>query len=470
MWQIGAGSNATGNAVATAPDGSLVLGGEFSAIGGSPANHVARRVGATWSPLGSGVAFNVHALAVANDGTIYAGGWNSGSQILAHVQRWDGTAWTTLWQGTACYPEGCWAWVKALAFASNGDLFVGGGWQQFAGVSSAGLVRWNGVNWSVVAPTFLFDVSALLRTNNGDMLVGGYVGPIGGGSPHLVARWDGTMLTPFAAGAPAAMVLALGQSPNGDVIAGGTFQTIGGIAANRIARWNGTTWSPLGAGMDDAVRSITVLPNGDVIAGGSFTNAGGIAANRIARWNGTSWSPVGSGVNAHVMAMALLPAGELIATGFFSTAGGHPAGQVASVVPTCPANASAYAAGCAGSAGQVSLAAVQWPWLGADFVARASGVPASSIVVNVVGFASASGPLSSLLPLANPGCSLSVSPAFLGTSLPANGAAVLTLAVPNAMALVGQTFFDQAVVFDLSGGAVHAITSSNALQLTIGAL
>lgn len=55
--------------------------------------------------------------------------------------------------------------------------------------------------------------------------------------------------------------------------------------------------------------------------------------------------------------------------------------------------------------------------------------------------------------------------------MPSAGTAFVAIAIPNAMALVGQTMRYQLLPaqFDASGG-LTAVTSSNALQLTFGTL
>lgn len=462
------GSNGAARALTLLTEGSLVAGGVFNALGGASANLVARRVGTTWSGLGNGTFGPVMALAAASNGDLFAGGYEISSQSRAFVQRWNGSSWSTPWFGTACYPEGCSASVDALATRLDGELVVGGRFQQFAGVPAAGLARWNGTAWAAVAPGLDCRAFALLRVTNGDIVVGGYITPVGGGAAHMVARWDGTSFFRFGLGGRFDYVLALAERPNGDLVAAGDFQTIGGVPANRIARWDGSSWSPLGAGLDAPVESLVALPDGDVIAGGQFTNAGGVVANRVARWDGSSWSAIAGGMDDAVTSLAFLPMGEVVAGGHFTTAGGAVSCHVARLLPTCGAAAASYGAGCTGAAGTVSLTVMQLPWIGADFVARVQGVPPTALALHLIGFSQVSVPLSVVLPTALPGCTISVAVAWIDMLNTSNGTAVARVTVPNDVTLVGQSFFDQAVVLEMAGGAMQAATSSNALRLTIG--
>jgi hypothetical protein len=56
-------------------------------------------------------------------------------------------------------------------------------------------------------------------------------------------------------------------------------------------------------------------------------------------------------------------------------------------------------------------------------------------------------------------------------ALSAAGGLATQLPIPNSMGLPGTTFYEQVVAAQLDAlGAITAITSSNALQLTIGSL
>ena len=63
-----------GTAMALAPDGSLYAGGDFHEAGGVTVNHVARWDGSQWHALDTGTVGDVYALAVDAAGNLYAGG------------------------------------------------------------------------------------------------------------------------------------------------------------------------------------------------------------------------------------------------------------------------------------------------------------------------------------------------------------------------------------------------------------
>jgi len=251
---------------------AIYAGGMFTKAGDVEVNHIARRDGTSWVPLGSGVDGEVHALAVFDDDgngpnqpALYAGGdfWHAGGGTAHNVARWDGTAWTPL---DDIYNEG-----------TNNDVYT------LAVFDDDG----NGSN-----PPALY--------------VGGYFT-----SPaRYIARWDGTSWSPLGSGTNSLMrALAVfdedGDGPNPPALyAAGAFTTAGGIEANYIAQWDGTSWSPLGSGTNSIIRALAVFdedgdgPNPPALyAGGMFTMAGDVEANYIAKWDGISWTPVGGGVD-----------------------------------------------------------------------------------------------------------------------------------------------------------------------------
>ena len=147
-------------AVAVLPNGDVVAGGAFSAVGSTAANAVARWNGTSWSALGSGMNLEVHALRVLANGELLAGGafTMAGGTPAAYVARWNGTAWSALGAGPG-------AAVTALAELPDGDLLAGG---QFAGGHA--LMRWDGAAWSPFSAPSPGPVWALTVAPNGRVL------------------------------------------------------------------------------------------------------------------------------------------------------------------------------------------------------------------------------------------------------------------------------------------------------------
>ncbi len=112
-----------GNVYALAVDeqGNLYAGGYFTTAGGVVANNIARWDGATWYPLGEGMNNSVYALALDGQGDLYAGGGftTAGGVGANHIARWDGEAWYPLGEGMNNN-------VYSLAVDGQGNLYAGG--------------------------------------------------------------------------------------------------------------------------------------------------------------------------------------------------------------------------------------------------------------------------------------------------------------------------------------------------------
>ena len=220
--------------------------------------------------------------------------------------------------------------------------------------------------------------------------------------------------------------------------------------------------------------SLKVLPNGNLVAGGRLT-LNGSPSMSIVRWDGNSWQELDEGIGFsmsfenYVVSLAFSREGELFATGSFATMGPHhvQSAHVARAVSTCPADVAVFGAGCNGTAGPVTLAAQDLPWTGSTFHSRATGMAPSSLAVHALG----SMPTVAPLPGGAPGCSLFQHPDVLELLVPNAGVVDATVQVPANPALVGITVRTQVVGIELgAGSALTLVTSSNALECTVGAL
>lgn len=497
--QLGIGNPAAVGAIVPLPNGDFVACGNFRSGGGQFGDGVSRWDGSVWRALGSGFNNLIVAVAGGSNGQYFAGGsfTTIGGAACNGIARWSGTAWNPLGSGTN-------GQVQAVLPLANGQLVVGGQFQVAGGVAANFIARWNGSAWSAVGGGTSTTVNALAELPGGDVVAAGAFLLAGGMPAQRIARWNGASWSPFGAGMNG-NVHSVIVRPDGTLVASGAFsqagtQNVNGIAAwngsdwvglgtppgtrclanaangdllaagMSVGRWDGSVWTALGGVANGMVYALVPLPDGDVLAAGDFTTIGGVPVARIARWNGTAWTPFGAGLDARALGATMLVSGEVLLGGMFITAGGAPAPYFARLGTTCPASTAALANGCNSTGGANTLTVRQLPWLGGVFRTRSVGVPAVALVAGVTGFATATLPLATLLPAGQPGCTLAVRPDLLDFAVAAANTADLALAIPSTPSLVGQAFHHQHVPFEFDlGGALLAVTATNAVTLTIGA-
>lgn len=135
---LGTGING-GSVLAVGIDGKIYAGGEFSTAGGNPAIRIAAWDGSAWSALGAGFDATVNALAVAPNGDLYVGGYFTNFPFIA---RWNGQAWYSL--GGSVNNS-----VWSIAVGRDGLVYVSGDFSTAGGIDLAdNIAKWNGYSWS----------------------------------------------------------------------------------------------------------------------------------------------------------------------------------------------------------------------------------------------------------------------------------------------------------------------------------
>ncbi len=123
---MGAGFNNTVRALEFY-NGSIYAGGDFTASGATPLNHIARWNGSAWVDVGGGVSGPVYALKLSNNTLVVGGSFAAAGGLPAttNLARWNGSAWSPIDAGTN---------GPVLTLASfAGELHVGG---QFTAVGA----------------------------------------------------------------------------------------------------------------------------------------------------------------------------------------------------------------------------------------------------------------------------------------------------------------------------------------------
>jgi hypothetical protein len=308
------------------PRPPAVYAGIFGDLEGFPSQGILRLDIEGWSTLGHQATPSIDAMAVFDpdgpgpepESLIAAGDFTMIGGIAAnHIARWDGATWAPLGDGLKKDDPNSGRAKAMIAFDEDGEgplnaaLFVGGMFSGAGGITTSGIARWDGTQWSDVgggfAGNYLTAVYALAVFDEdgagpgAPALIAGGSFVAAGGSPALnLARWDGQEWTEVGGGVgpdqgDRAAHLAVhdddGPGPRPEsLFVAGPFESVGGIPADNLARWDGETWEPIERA-PSGVLSMQVFDDDGVgpmppalYFGGVFDSAGGLPALSLARW------------------------------------------------------------------------------------------------------------------------------------------------------------------------------------------
>src|SRR6266567_1319933 len=348
------GANSSVRAVALQPDGKILLGGDFTTLGGGGIGTAARSRLGRLNPDGTlegsfdpGANNTVQALVVQADGKIVAGGsfttlGDGGTTARNRLGRLnaDGTLDTGFAPG-ANRP------VLALELQADGKILVGGSFSALSGTGTGnfprnriGRLNPDGTVDTGFDPGANRPVRALAVQANGKILVAGDFTTLGGGGTGTTMRnkigrlnADGTLDTSFNPGANQS-VRALAVQANGKILVAGDFTTLRSgsvtMVRNHLGRLNsdGTLDTSFDPGANGLVEELAVQADGRILVAGDFTTLGGggtgtTVRNRIGRLNadGTLDSSFDPGANLAVLALAIETDGKILVGGNFTTLG-----------------------------------------------------------------------------------------------------------------------------------------------------
>ncbi|MBL7813424.1 MAG: HYR domain-containing protein [Saprospiraceae bacterium] len=195
------GSGTNGDVLSLVSYGtSLIVGGSFTTAGGVSANNIASWDGvSTWSSLGTGTNARVTALGIYNGNLIVGGLFTSAGTATANrIASWNGTTWSSMGTGITPYTTTTSQSVRAILQVGT-DLVVAGRFADVGGMANTqSIAKWNGTNWSPMAPGLVgvgntgFEGINDLKLHVGTLYVGGRFTQIGGLAINAVARWTGT--------------------------------------------------------------------------------------------------------------------------------------------------------------------------------------------------------------------------------------------------------------------------------------
>lgn len=244
----------------------LVAGGQFNSINGVSTQNVASFRNGTWSPLGAGlpglIVFAMTTFDSGNGPELYAGGLPA-----SMIARWNGTSWVSLpaLSGTRVLD------FEVFDDGSGPALFAAGVFQTAGGISSPGIAKFDGTQWSSVG--------------------------------------GGVALGQFNLGVSSLEVFDDGAGPR--LYLTGEFTAAGGVPVTGIARWNGSNFEPV-PGLSGFPGKMTVFDDGSgpaLYCAGYSTITATSTATSFARYRGGVWTPAASNPNGDVFEYAVLDRG-----------------------------------------------------------------------------------------------------------------------------------------------------------------
>jgi len=290
------------------PDGRILVGGSFTTFAGQSLANLGRlnpdgTLDATFNPnpvTSPASSSRVFTILPHSDGSILIGGVFSQVGGISHL----GIA--RLHADGSLDPDfnaGVDGFVCSLAEQLNGRILVGGAFNTLNGESRAGLGRLyaNGTvdsTFTNVASSYIY---ALAEQPDGKILVGGWFSSLVGQTRSSIGRLnaDGSLDETFNP-APDNAVYSIRLQADGQMLIGGFFGTVAGQPRGRLAKLtpDGLVEPGFNPNANGSVYSLVGQPDGSFVIGGSFTSVSGQPRNRIARLIDTTAATESLGADA----------------------------------------------------------------------------------------------------------------------------------------------------------------------------
>lgn len=334
-------------ALVVQPNGSILIGGAFGAIGGIPRNNLAR------IDTNGGVDFGfdpspnnqVNAIALTPTGHILVGGFftNISFTVRNRAARLDSTgAIDTTFDPNA--NDG----VHSIVLLDDGSILLGGLFTtlqpsgavviggSFSNVGGAPVNNLAFINddgtATALRPNPNGTVNAMLVQSDGKMIIGGAFTSIAGTTRNRLARLnsDGSLDTGFNPNANET-VYTLAQQSDGKILVGGAFTTVGGGAAAGVARLNtdGSLDTSFAAANGAVVRVLAAQPDGRVL----IVSDGSGVRSILRRVNSdgsphSSFTPLNGG-SEEIKTIVLQADWKILVGGGFTSIGGAARNRIA---------------------------------------------------------------------------------------------------------------------------------------------
>ena len=349
-------------------DGKILVGGLFTAYGGTVRNGIARlNVDGTLDTtfnntiLNNGFALpsspgQIHTIKIQPDGKILCGGYftwyqNSAAEDIVRLNI-NGTRDLTFnsvnFGGTV---------VRSLCIQQDGKIAIVGSFTSVNGVSCNRLAR---LNTDGTLDVNFFTGTGLNNTTysinvqpDGKLLIGGNFTSYNNSPANRIIRINsnGTLDPSFNSGTgiPGGVTTTSIRS-NGYLLIGGSFAFYNGYTCKNIAQTNSTGGFDagfnvnLGSGITTSAGSGTIFtielqPDGKILVGGLFQTNNGFSTSGLTRLNSNGSRDLsfiigsgftdGNGVHAAVKTVSIQPDGKIIVGGLFAKVDGNSRNNIA---------------------------------------------------------------------------------------------------------------------------------------------
>lgn len=331
------GANDTVYALAIQADGKILVGGDFTTLGGYRRSNIGRlnADGSLDTSFNPGADDRVRALAVQLDGKIVVGGdfKNMAGQTRYFISRLnsDGSLDTGFNPGNS----GLFWRVNALAIQTDGKIVVGGSFDKMGGATRENIARLNasGSIDTTFNPGAGSIVYALALQGDGKILVGvsAYLN-LSMKSPIERLNTDGSLDSTFNADASGAShstyVYSLIVQDDGKILVAGEYSKLDGVERDALGRLNsdGSLDTSFDTNFDTGssyyTRYTLALQTDDKILVGGGSTAWSGSLGRL-NSDGTVDATFGPGAGSTVYALALQANGKILVGGSFTTLGGE---------------------------------------------------------------------------------------------------------------------------------------------------
>jgi len=194
------------------------------------------------------------------------------------------------------------ALVTDIITTTGGDWYIVGDFNQVAGVDARGIARWDGDQWSAVAPTkppgHLTQI-ALYQDEIYVVTEGGYRTTNAGLWRYNAAtqQWSRIGFPSYVESEEGAGNFHHLIVYNDLLIAGGNFEEVNDAAMTGLVAWDGTAFrsiTPITTTSRFDTHDLVITPDGLVAAGGYRPMPGDDSVVYLGSWDGTNWNALSS--------------------------------------------------------------------------------------------------------------------------------------------------------------------------------